>query len=82
MRCLTASSSIYSDYLCSEPVRRYTRGFLRQPEEKWCGNGAFLDLERARLLERRLARARVNFFMIVHCPPPSGGETRGRTAPD
>jgi hypothetical protein len=44
MRCLTASSSIYSDYLCSEPVRRYTRGFLRQPEEKWCGNGAFLDL--------------------------------------
>ena len=29
------ASSVYSDYLCSEPVRRYTRGFLRQPEERW-----------------------------------------------
>jgi len=29
------ASPVYSDYLCSEPVRRYTRGFLRQPEERW-----------------------------------------------
>ncbi len=29
------ASSVFADYLCSEPVRRYTRGFLRQPEEKW-----------------------------------------------
>ena len=24
-----------ADYLCSEPVLRYARGFLRQPEERW-----------------------------------------------
>ena len=29
------ASPIYADYLCSEPVLRYARGFLRQPEERW-----------------------------------------------
>lgn len=29
------ASSVFADYFCSEPVLRYTRGFLRQSEEKW-----------------------------------------------
>lgn len=29
------SSPVYENYLCSEPVLRYCRGFLRQPEERW-----------------------------------------------